>query len=304
MVLAAVLRTLGIIKLKMNFADLSLLLGMFFSATFTSCQKGEKEEEILTQLDMKNVSYGSDTAQMMDIYLPARRDTSNTKVILFIHGGSWSGGDKNEFNDAIAAIRTKLPGFAIFNMNYRLAYSGSNRFPAQMEDVQSAINFIAAKANEYKVNSNKFCLIGASAGANLAMLHAYKNNKTGKTKAVIDLFGPADLTDLYNNHPIPDQARPVVVNFLGATPAANPDIYAQASPINFINTGTVPTLIFHGRYDIVVPVTQSNALKAKLQANNVKVEMTVYPGEGHGWYGYNLFDTYQKTIEFIKENVY
>lgn len=78
----------------------------------------------------------------------------------------------------------------------------------------------------------------------------------------------------------------------------------QASPINFINTQTVPTKIFHGGYDIVVPLAQSNALKAKLQAHGVKVEMTVYSQEGHGWYGNNLHDTYQKTIEFIKENVY
>lgn len=288
----------------MNFTAFSLLIGVLFSATFTSCQKGDKGKEILTQLEMKNISYGNDSAQNMDIYLTAGRDTANTKVILFIHGGSWSSGDKNEFNDAIAAIRTKLPDFAIFNMNYRLAYHGSNRFPAQLEDIQSAINFIGAKAKEYKINANKFCLVGASAGANLALLSAYKNDKARKIKAVVDLFGPADLTALYNNHPIPDQARPVVVNFLGATPTTNPDIYIQASPINFIKAQTVPTKIFHGSDDIVVPVTQSNALKAKLQANNVKVEMTVYTGEGHGWYGNNLLDTYQKTIEFIKENVY
>ena len=287
----------------MNLTAFSLLIGMFFSAAFTSCQKGEKELETLTPLDMKNVAYGRDSAQNMDIYLPARRDTSNTKIILFIHGGSWSGGDKNEFNDAIAAIRTRLPQFAIFNMNYRLSSKGLNRFPVQIEDLQSAINSIANRANEYKVNANKFCLIGASAGAHLALLEAYKNNMDGRIKAVVDMFGPVDLTALYNNHPIPDQARPVLVNFLGATPSTNPDLYGQASPVNFVNTQTVPTKIFHGRDDIVVPLAQSDALKAKLQQNKVKVDLTVYSAEGHGWYGNNLLDTYQKTVEFIKENV-
>lgn len=287
----------------MKFTAFSLLIGMLFSAAFASCQK-EKELETLTQLDMKNVSYGSDSAQNMDIYLPAGRDTLNTKVIVFIHGGSWSSGDKNEFNDAIAAIRTRLPQFAIFNMNYRLAYKGLNRFPVQIEDLQSAINSIAGRANEYKINANKFCLVGASAGAHLALLEAYKNNMNGRIKAVVDLFGPVDLTALYNNHPIPDQARPVLVNFLGATPSTNPDLYAQASPVNFVNTQTVPTKIFHGGDDIVVPLAQSNALEAKLLQNKVKVETTVYSGEGHGWYGNNLVDTYQKTIDFIKENVF
>jgi acetyl esterase/lipase len=287
----------------MNFTAFSLLLGIFSTAAFSSCQKGEKNSGALIHLDMKNISYGSDTAQNMDIYLPAGRDTQKTKVILFIHGGAWSNGDKNDFNEAIAAIKTQLQEYAIFNINYRFAKNDSTRFPAQFTDVQSALAFIESKAAEYKVNVNIVGLIGASAGAHLAMLEAYKNNKKGKIKAVVDLFGPSDLTDLYNNHPSPEQARPVLVNFLGATPATNPEVYVEASPINFINAQTVPTKIFHGSDDKVVPIAQSDALKARLDANNVKADMTIYQGEGHGWHDNNLPDTYQKTINFIKENV-
>lgn len=287
----------------MNFTAFSLFVGMFFSSAFTSCQKSEKGDELLAQSDMKNISYGSDTAQNMDIYLPAGRDTAKTNVLLFIHGGSWNGGDKNEFSAAIAAIRTQLQNYAIFNINYRLAKNDSTRFPTQLNDLQAAIGFIESKANEYKVNTNKVGLIGASAGAHLALLEAYKNNGGKKIKAAVDLFGPADLTDLYNNHPIPAQASPVLVNFLGATPATNAKIYTEASPINFVNAQSVPTKIFHGTDDIIVPVAQSRALAAKLAANNVKVDTTIYKGEGHGWQGNNLLDTYQKTIDFIIENV-
>jgi acetyl esterase/lipase len=287
----------------MNFSGAILTLGILFSTAQISCQKGKQEKTEVAQLDMTGISYGSDTLNKMDIYLPANRDTSNTKTIVFIHGGSWSSGDKSEFNEAITAIRSSIPDFAMININYRLAVNSSSRFPTQLNDIQSALNFIESKRQEYKINTNKICLVGASAGAHLAMLHAYKNNSAGKIKAVVDLFGPADLKDLYNNHPIPAQARPVLVNFLGATPANNATLYEQASPINFVTAQSVPTQIFHGGNDFVVPIAQSNALKAKLQANNVKVEMTVYPSEGHGWYGTSLLDTYAKTIKFIKENV-
>lgn len=287
----------------MNFTAFSFFVGMFISVAFTACQKSETGDKSLAQSDMKNIAYGSDSAQNMDIYLPEGRDTANTNVLLFIHGGSWSSGDKNEFNDAIAAIRARLSGYAIFNMNYHLAANKLTRFPVQQNDVQAAIRFIAGKAGEYKINVNKVGLIGASAGAHLALLEAYKNNDDRKIKAVVDLFGPADLTDLYNNHPIPDQARPVLVNFLGATPASDPDIYRQASPFNFVTAQSVPTKIFHGTDDIVVPIAQSNALAAKLTANKVKVDTTFYNGEGHGWYGDHLLDTYQKTIDFVIENV-
>ena len=281
----------------------SLLFVIFFSAAFISCQKAINEDASLTSLDLKQVSYGSNTANNMDIYLPAGRNSDSTKVILFIHGGSWSGGDKTDFDDAITAIRSKVTGYAILNINYRLANNGINTFPAQIDDIQAALTFIESRAGEYRINTNKVCLIGASAGAHLALLEAYKNNSLGKIKAIVDLFGPTDLTDLYNNHPFPEIVKPILINFLGTTPDTNPTLYFQASPINYVTAQSVPTKIFHGSDDIVVPIGQSYTLKSKLEANNVKVEMTVYTGEGHGWVGNNLTDTYNQSVQFIKENV-
>jgi acetyl esterase/lipase len=278
---------------------------LIITLLFISCQKPNSalSNKELPQKDMMDVSYGTNASQVMDVYLPAGRDTANTKVLLFIHGGSWSGGDKSDFDSAIASIRKSLTDYAIFNISYRLAANGLNRFPAQMEDIQSDINFIESNAGNYKINTSKVVLIGASAGAHLALLQAYKNNSNGKVKAVIDLFGPTDLTSLYNNHPIPAASQPVLVNFLGATPVTNAALYQQASPINFINTQTVPTLIFHGEADYIVPISQSSTLKTKLEAAGVKVSMITYPVEGHGWYGASLADTIEKTIAFIKQNV-
>jgi acetyl esterase/lipase len=278
------------------------ILSVMFSTIISSCQKTPSSQEV-QQKDMKNETYGTNSAQKIDVYLPAERDTINTKVILFIHGGSWSGGDKNEFDSAIAAIRTRLPDYAMFSMNYRLAGNAQNRFPSQMQDIDSAIDFITNNARTYKINPTKIALVGASAGAHLALLQAYKNNADGRIKAVVDLFGPTDLVSLYNDHPVPAASQPVLVNFLGATPATNPTLYRDASPINFVTTHTVPTLIFHGDADYIVPSAQSIALKNKLLAANVKVEMTLYNGESHGWYGSNLLDTYAKTIAFIQQNV-
>ena len=80
-------------------------------------------------------------------------------------------------------------------------------------------------------------------------------------------------------------------------------IYRDASPINFVTAQSVPTQIFHGAADLVVPVAQSISFKNKVRSNNVKVEMVMYTGEGHGWFGPNLFDTYAKAVSFIQQNV-
>ena len=274
-----------------------------FTVAFSSCNKGiDVVTESVPALNIKDVAYGSDAAQKMDIYLPSGRASSSTKVLVFIHGGSWSGGDKNDFGEAITAILPKLTNYALVNINYRLANS-TNRFPTQMTDIQSALDFVKSKGTEYKVDANKVGLIGASAGAHLALLQAYKFNTDGRIKAVVDIFGPTDLNDLYFNHPFPTASQPVLVNFLGTTPTVNAALYQQASPINFITPQSVPTQIFHGNLDIVNPIGQSLALKAKLQASNVKVEMITYIGEGHGWIGSNLLDTYNKAVTFITQNV-
>jgi acetyl esterase/lipase len=276
----------------------SLLAGTIL----TSCSK-KVDDQTAAESNMKNVQYGSNASQNMDAYLPAGRTSTDTKVIIFIHGGSWSSGDKIDFDVDIAAIRPQVSEYAIFNINYRLANSGANVFPAQIDDVQAAIDFITNKASEYKINPSYIGLVGASAGAHLALLQAYKFNTNGKIKAVVDLFGPTNLTSLYNDHPIPAASQPVLLNFLGATPVTNPVIYQQSSPINYVTAQSPPTLILHGDADYIVPIVQSTTLKTKLQSFNVKVDMKTYAGEGHGWYNANLLDTYSRAIAFIKENV-
>ncbi len=99
----------------MHFSAFVFLLGLFFTTTITTCNKGNTTykagDSAEVELAMKDVSYGHDTAQRLDIYLPENRNNDDTKVILFIHGGGWAGGDKTEFNDAINAIRSRLTGF-------------------------------------------------------------------------------------------------------------------------------------------------------------------------------------------------
>jgi acetyl esterase/lipase len=115
-----------------------------------------------------DVSYGSNAAQKMDVYLPAGRTTSNTPFIVVVHGGGWTNGDKSEFNPIIAGLQTILPDYAFFNINYRLFDGANNRYPAQEQDVQAAVDFIYNKAVEFSI-SNKMVMMGASSGAHLAL---------------------------------------------------------------------------------------------------------------------------------------
>jgi len=267
----------------------------------TSCKKSDTGPE--GDVVNKDVSYGAGAAQKMDVYLPASRSSDTTKVIVLVHGGAWTSGDKADFDSVVLALKAQLPSYAIFNINYSLAtITGANLWPGQMDDVNSALSFIIGKKAEYRVNTGKIIMLGASAGAHLALLQAYRFNTGGNIKAVVDLFGPADIVDLYN-HPA-DPAYPQLLSiWLKGTPTTAAAAYTAASPIQHITTQAPPTIIFHGTADDVVPIGQSAALKAALTTKGVTNEYYTYNGQKHGWVGTDLLDTYTKAIAFITKTV-
>lgn len=250
-----------------------------------------------------DIAYGSDPAQKMDYYLPPGRSSSSTKVIILIHGGAWSQGDKADFNSFMDTLKKRLPGYAIFNINYRLATGASNFFPSQENDVKAAVDFIYSKRNEFLI-SDKFVLLGASAGAHLSLLHAYKYTTPVKIKAVVDFFGPTDLVDMYNN-PASILAPPTLLSsVIGGTPVTHPLMYSHSSPVTYVNTQSPPTILLHGGLDPLVSPNQSVLLKNLLLASAVVHEYVYYPTELHGWGGVNLVDSFNRIEAFLAVNVH
>ena len=272
----------------------SLLL-LFIIIFISSCKKDDGTEQD-TSVTMLNVSYGSNAQQKMDVYLPGNRSTTKTKVIIMIHGGGWNTGDKTDFNEYVDSLKKRDPSYAIFNINYRLAIA-PDLFPAQEQDVKAAVEFIYNQRQEYKI-SDKFVLVGASAGAHLALLQGYKYSTPIKPKAIIDFFGPTDLVDLYNN-PSNPLVQPTLLSVTGGTPTTNNTLYTQSSPINFVSAQSPPTMILHGGADIIVSLSQSIQLNNKLTIAGVSRDYIFYPTEGHGWIGANLSDSFNRILAFL-----
>ncbi len=282
----------------------SLISIAFILFIVSSCQK----DEVLTAgnaTTMLNVSYGTESAQKMDIYLPSGRTTTSTKVIIMIHGGGWTSGDKSDFTAFVDTLKRRMPGYAIVNINYRLSANPFNLFPTQERDVKSAVEYILAKSNEYQI-SDKYVLMGASAGAHLAMLHAYKYNTPVKIKAVVSFFGPSDLTDMYNN---PVAGNPlfslVLASAVGVTPAQNPVLYTESSPVSFISSSSaMPTILLHGGADPLVSPSQSVFVQARLNTAGIINQYVNYPTGGHGdWDAATYTDAFNKIQLFLETNV-
>lgn len=283
-----------------------LLIAVLVTATLFSCNKdtpGTGTVTIAAQTTL-DVAYGSDAKQKMDIYLPANRSVTTTKILILIHGGGWVQGDKSDFTASIDTLKKRLPGYAIFNINYRLAaLPSTNTFPSQEMDVKAAVEFIYGNRASYLVG-DKVVLMGGSAGGHLALLQAYKYRSLVKVKAVVDYFGPTDMVDMYNNPGAGSQLG--IAALMSGTPTSNPGLYQSSSPIQFVDALNCPTIILQGSADPLVNATrQSQALATKLTLFNVVNQYVLYPGLGHGdtWLPATYTDSYDKVVVFLAANV-
>lgn len=268
-----------------------------------SCKKENSTDQNLPAQTLTNVSYGSDASQKMDLYLPAGRSSDSTKLMVLVHGGAWTTGDKSDFASFIPTIQQSFPGYAIANINYRLATTAANHFPTQENDMKAAIDFLVEKSGDYHI-SQKMVLLGASAGGQMVLLQAYKY-ASPKVQAVVDLFGPTDMSDLYNFYSSNTLDQTAFQILMNGSPTTNASLYSQSSPINFVSTQSPPTIIFHGDADVVVPVRQSTALKNKLSSVGVANQLTVYPNVGHEiWPPTIMNDVFTQTEVFLKANVH
>lgn len=259
-------------KLKAVFASIALLI--IFNS---SCEKTAVKPVItLKSEDFINVSYGTNARHRLDMYLPAGRD-KNTAVILLLHGGSWSAGDKSEFTDLAKHWRDK--GYAAATMNYRLTQTPENNIhPAQVNDISKAIEFIGSKSVNWQISQDKFALQGYSSGAHLSLLYTYNYDTDNKVKTVISMAGPTDLTLVQLGSAVQTQ---VIQWLIGSTIQSNPAAYALASPVTHISASSKPTLIFHGKKDAVVPFQLSAELALRLSRLGVMNKAVLYEDTGH-----------------------
>lgn len=241
------------------------------------CKKTKSTEEILLKAEDKlNITYGDNNKQVLDLYLPEKR-TEDTKVVLLIHGGFWTAGDKSDLTLYVKTLQNS--GYAVANINYRLATGGAeNVHPAQINDIAKAISFISGKSAEWHISPNKFGLIGASAGAHLALLYTYAYNNDDKVKAVISIAGPTNFNDTRSQTEV---QKLIITNFLGKTQQQDPALYISASPITHVSASSKATLLIHGKEDMIVPYQQASDLKVKLDFFKVPNEIYLVEGAGH-----------------------
>ena len=274
-----------------------LLLGFLFVICH-SCTEDPVETGTGT-LEAKNIidlEYGSHTHQKYDIYLPKNR-TSETKVLILVHGGGWNAGEKSEMNAFKDFIREQLPDIAVVNMNYRLADENNPPYPMQINDIGQLVQELYDRAQEFQI-SKEIGFIGSSAGAHLSLLWSYAHDTKKQVNMVCSIVGPTNLLDeAYIN--TPNQVLRTLLDQFGN----DPEVLEEVSPLYQVKLTSPATILFYGAQDALIPNSQGISLKDRLVELNVEHQFTLYPNGGHGWVGLDLLDTSIKLKAFIQEHL-
>lgn len=268
----------------------------------SSCSSDDGTPPIETPLQPEtilNVSYGSHPQQVYDLYLPAGRTVSDTRVIMLIHGGGWTSGDKSDMNGTVTVLKNLHPEYAIVNVNYVLADAQNYAFPNQFLDIQSIISKLVSESGALHINP-EFGLIGTSAGAHIAMMYDYQYDTQGRVKFVADIVGPSDFTDPFyeENFDLPMAVQAMV------DPEVYPegtDYLVELSPAFHVSPSSSPTCMFYGTHDPLVPATNGTTLQQRLNQAGVDNTLRIYQG-GHGndWSNQDLFEAQEIISEYIQ----
>jgi acetyl esterase/lipase len=217
-------------------------------------------------------------ALSLDLYQPLRFDQSLPGVIV-IHGGSWQSGGRGELSGLNRYLAAR--GYLVASIDYRLVPGAV--FPAQREDVFTAIAYLKAHAAEIGLNKDQLVLLGRSAGGQIALSAAYAQ-KDIAIKGVIAFYAPSDLVWGYANpsNPLIMDSCKVLSTYFGGTPAQISGAYEAASPGRCVDKKTPPTLLIHGSRDELVSPLHEERLIPRLQEAGVKFFYLHLPWATHG----------------------
>ena len=251
-------------------------------------------------------------AGLCDLYLPAVDPPKRGyPVVVLVHGGGWISGDKWTLAGYSRLLATH--GFAAITINYRLA--PDHKFPAQVDDVRSALIWAKENANRLKFNLDRLGIFGYSAGGHLSTLVASLADETIEVQAAASDWPshdkkwgelPSIRAVCAGGPPCDFRSLPVDNNalayFLGGSRRERPENYIAASPAAHVSPADPVTQIIHGDSDLLVPLKGSQEFHEAQVAAGVDSRLEVMPNQGHMVTFLNP-KTSRKVIAFFDETL-
>lgn len=253
---------------------------------------------IQVQRDLDYVGSGN-KRQILDLFLPESKSEKPLPLVVFVHGGGWEEGSKDDVGVLVSLIKGKpLAGASI---NYRLTDQAT--WPAQIHDCKAAVRWLRGHAKDYNLDPNKIAVFGISAGGHLVSMLGVsggvkelegdlgKNlDQSSRVTCVLDFCGPANFLTFSGEGTIVnvDDPKTGLSKLLGGTVKEKPEVARSASPISYITSDDAPFLIIHGDKDNIVRYTQAIEFDAALKKADIPATLVTGTDGGHVFFSLAL----------------
>lgn len=308
-------RTSNIQKMK----NLLLLLGIF---TLAGCRHVENPDHSVNspfwghRYSLANdIQYGENADQILDIYSQGqwigepyywKSDPKAHPTMIYIHGGGWLGGTKDQITPFIIPYLEK--GWNVVTFEYR---KGEGTAPQAVNDCMQAIEWVGRHSNEYNIDPHKLVISGESAGGHLSLITGMLNSIPGsnnyyagdsiKIIAIVNWFGITDISGIDAFYRGINQERNYASVWIGNHQRLD-SISAFFSPVNRIVAETPPIITIHGQIDSVVPYIQAVTMHKLLQEKGIKNELVSIPKGKHlGFTDKDFQLIYTRIFDFLEK---
>ncbi len=276
------------------FRPIIFLCGAVLVTATLGAAEPAPEARVLT-----DVTYlAPDRKEKLDVYLPSPPPAGKlSPAVVWIHGGGWSGGTKNEARAKNVGGTLASAGYVVVSIDYRL---GPGSWPTNLQDCKNAVRFLRAHAAEYHLDPRRIAVAGGSAGGHLALMVALTAGVaeleptsvatpypkfTSEVTCVANFYG---ITDILTRQETDKSGRPTgrraasanTLALFGATSEADP-VWRAASPVTYVAKTSVPMLTLHGRADTTVDYGQAEELDRVARERGAAHELILLDGVGH-----------------------
>ena len=242
--------------------------------------------------------YGEHPRQFGEWFIP---QVDRPPLVIVIHGGYWRPVWRLDIEEA-TSLDLAAHGFAVWSIEYR---TYEFPWPTTLLDVASAIDQGLAEAPRHGIDTSRRALLGHSAGGSLAAWATSRRSLPADAPGadpeaaafdLVVLHAPVACLAIGSAEKLGDGA---IDTYMGGRPADVPERYAVTDPHALTPDSGSPRLLLHGTEDVDVPVSQSEAYLAHLQAHGIAADLTIIPGDTH----YEILDPTSKVSALRRESL-
>ena len=266
---------------------------LFIKPAWSKNYSVEWDESIGTMIS--DIAYGNGEKNTFDLYLPQNNTRENYGLVVYLHAGGFTSGDK--VGDAKTLEWLCSKGYVAAGINYTLCseeHPDANVYTQSME-IKKAVPFVVEAAKKAGYNIDKMTVAGGSAGHALAMIYAYRDGKEAPVPVVFTYGGVGPSSFYQEDWGIfgldqDDEACAAMFSVMSGDTISPEEIRSgeyleKVKPIaasEWVSNNPVPTVVAYGKYDKMQPFAVFVKLETALKENNVDYKYYVLPHSGHG----------------------